>query len=148
MYKNSGEILFEWSSEHRRVYIQFTSNLHGEILNFFYLYTTRVTDPLPLLYLYIVKIDDFHQILTAFLIWTVLHINRSVYQWTVKVTNTSLTSNFAFWSKLFEKTIYALSEMTGSIYIRFWYATTKHKWSFQTVLIRKQKILSGWCRWP
>ncbi len=66
MYKNSGEILFEVSSEHTRVYKQFTSNLHGEIPNFFYLYNTRVTDPLPL-YLYIVKIEDFHQILTAFL---------------------------------------------------------------------------------
>ena len=49
-----------------RVSKLFTSHLHGEILNFFYLYNTRVTDPLPL-YLYIVKIEDFHQILTAFL---------------------------------------------------------------------------------
>ena len=43
-----------------------TSNFHGEILNLFYLYNIWVMDPLPL-YLYIVKREDFHQILTAFL---------------------------------------------------------------------------------
>ncbi len=30
-----------------RVSKQFISHLHGEFLNFFYLYNTRVTDPLP-----------------------------------------------------------------------------------------------------
>ena len=45
--KNCGEILFEVSSERTRVYKQFTSNLHGEIVNFFYLYRTRAKDPLP-----------------------------------------------------------------------------------------------------
>ncbi len=49
VYKNSGNILFEVSSEHSNCfYKQFTIHLYGELLNFFYLYNTRVSDPLPL----------------------------------------------------------------------------------------------------
>ncbi len=73
----------------------------------------------------------------------------------IKGTSIPLCSNFVTWSDHRELTCYSALYHTKtilsmscqyhnlSVFIWFWYATTKNNWSFQTILTRRQYCLLG-----